>query len=219
MKNLLSQWLNWWDEWTGSDNPTEVGDPPVEETRKALTTPEAEPSQYVILPRSIYDTLIDAANSQIQDVETGMNDGVYMDEDGENSQLLSDLQEAVDYVPKIKPLNALFNVANSDPAHPDGSFPSALFSSFEVHPCIVDENDNVSQADTGGKGYRMGDDGQTVPIETKGETPDFWSVYIRYNPLKGEGEGLDCIADAMTENEAIGFKNLLEQLVSKFIPE
>jgi hypothetical protein len=33
---LLGCWLEWWDTWTNSENPTEVPDPPVDQIRKLL---------------------------------------------------------------------------------------------------------------------------------------------------------------------------------------
>jgi hypothetical protein len=70
------------------------------------------------------------------------------------------------------------------------AIPQHCFNALEVHPC---------------KEYEKGTPEAFVEqIDPKEETPDFWSVYVRYNPKTNEDKfgGLECIADCDSEDEA-----------------
>lgn len=150
----------------------------------------------ILIPEDIYDLLIGAAKDQIEDIQSGVGDGIYED-DEDNRMIVDKLQEAIDSRVTLTG-NIVYNL--TDLALPD-KFPLAVFESFEVHPCI-EEDDLTSQIDS-----------------TDEQTPHFWSVYVRYKPnVDSDFGGLDCIADCATQGEAEAFKTLLENLVAKYSP-
>ncbi len=52
----------------------------------------------VIIPRRIYDNLIDNANHRIEDIQSGIDEGMYEDDEN-NAATLADLREAIAYKP------------------------------------------------------------------------------------------------------------------------
>lgn len=70
------------------------------------------------------------------------------------------------------------------------AIPQHKFDALEIHPC---------------KEYNKGTPEAFVEqVDPTEETPDFWSVYVHYNPKSNTDEfgGLECIADCDTEEEA-----------------
>ncbi len=150
----------------------------------------------ILISEDIYDLLIGAAQDQIEDINSGVGDGIY-DDSEENKVLVNRLQEAIDSRVTLTG-GIVYNLA--DMALPE-KFPLATFDSFEVHPCI-EEDGGTSQIDS-----------------TDEQTPHFWSVYVRYKPnADSDFGGLDCVADCATQEEAETFKALLENLVTKYSP-
>lgn len=75
------------------------------------------------------------------------------------------------------------------------------FSNFEVHGCI-EEDGHIHQCDNG-------------------ETPQFWSVYVRYIPIPSNDHfgGLSCIADCDTNEEANDLCALFEAIYQQWTPD
>lgn len=151
----------------------------------------------ILISEDIYDLLIGAANDQIADIESGVEEGIYEDTE-DNTETVARLKKAIDTRVKLTG-NIVYNL--TDLALPV-KFPLAVFENFEVHPCI-EEDGHVSAID-----------------HSDSETAHFWSVYVHYKPTADNDYfgGLDCIADCATQEEAETFKALLENLVTKYSP-
>jgi len=41
-KEIIAAFIDWWDQWTNSDEPQDVGDPPIEEARRLLLDDDSQ---------------------------------------------------------------------------------------------------------------------------------------------------------------------------------
>jgi hypothetical protein len=82
-----------------------------------------------------------------------------------------------------------------------------MFDAVEVHRC-------VRCMDAGLNEYVEIDDGEDAPVSHEAVGDPFWVVYLHHVPDRGEGRGLECVADCATLEKAEMVSQAMEAIMA-----